>query len=160
MSGKVAKRRRQSERAEIARTMPVVVQFIRGAVDTLRGEYARRLKAIRQNDPKGAAELGGALTPCTTCAFRKTADFTDGDDAFLKTSCSLVAALASDHPFLCHHPKEPGETGDYRPREFPCIGWLTLQSPIPGTFNVRKLLGDRVVDLCVDGNNVFNEAKP
>lgn len=156
MSGKQAKRLRASERdIKVSEMKPVVVKFIRDALGKLRREYARRLRIIRRNDPEGVAALGDVLTPCQTCAFRTTADFTDGDDGFLKTSTLLVDALAKGRPFVCHLPKEPGDE-DYRPREFPCIGWLTLQSPIPGPFDVRDLLGDKVVDLMVDGSRILN----
>jgi len=156
MSGKQAKRKRTAAMlAEAEAAKPVVVKFIRNAVDKLRQEYARRLRIIRRNNPEGTAALGSALTPCQTCAFRKTADFTDGDDGFLRTSTLLVGALAKGSPFACHLPRQPGDT-EYKPRDFPCIGWLTLQSPIPGTFDIRQLLGDQVVDLLVDGSRVLN----
>jgi len=157
MSGKQAKRQRKAAmQTEVESMKPIVVKFIRGAVDKLRQEYARRLKIIRQNDPEGAAELADALTPCQTCAFSRTADFTDGYDGFLGTSCLLVEAMAEGRPFVCHQPKEPGELGDYLPREFPCIGWLTLQSPTPGPFDVRELLGDETVDTLIEGSRILN----
>lgn len=156
MSGKQAKRRRtEALTADAARSKPIVVEFLRGAVDKLRQEYARRLKFLRQNDPNGVEELGDILTPCETCAFRRTADFTDGYDGFLQTSCLLVEAMDEGQPFFCHLPKEPGDE-DYKPREMPCIGWLTLQSPIPGPFSVRELLGDTVVDTMMEGSQILN----
>jgi hypothetical protein len=101
------------------------------------------------------AALAEILTPCETCAFRKTADFTDGETGFLQTSCELVAALDKGRRFVCHYPKEPGE--DYRPREFPCVGWMALQSPIPGDpLDVRALLGDGVVDTMVEGSRILS----
>lgn len=156
MSAKQAKRQRAATRdAETSEHKTVVVKFLRGAADKLRFEYARRLRVLRDRDPVGAQDLGEALTPCQTCAFRKPADFTDGDDGFLQTSCSLVNALDRGAPFMCHNPKQPGDE-QYTPRDFPCVGWLTLQSPIPGIFDVRELLGGRVVDLMVEGDRVFN----
>jgi hypothetical protein len=156
MSAKQTKRQRAAERdSETAEHMMVVVEFLRGAVDKLRQEYARRLKFLRQRDPGGAQDLGEALTPCQTCAFRKPADFTDGNDGFLQTSCSLVNALDRGAAFMCHNPKQSGDE-QYTPRDFPCVGWLTLQSPIPGVFKVRELLGGNVVDLMVEGDRIFN----
>ena len=161
MNGKRAKRQRAVKRdADVEEMRPVVVKFLRGAVDKLRHEYARRLKVIRQNDPEGVAALGEVLTPCQTCAFRKSADFTDGDQGFLQTSTVLVDTLAKGEPFMCHQPKNPGDD-DYKPRDFPCIGWLTLQSPIPGLFDVREVLGDEVVNLMVEGSHILNpERRP
>lgn len=156
MSGKQAKRRRTAVlAAEGEKAKPIVVRFIRDAIDKLRQEYARRLKFIRQTNPEGVAGLGAALTPCETCAFRRTADFTNGPDGFVQTACLLVEAMAEDRPFMCHLPKEPGDE-DYRPRQFPCIGWLTLQSPIPGAFDVRELLGDVTVDTLIEGSRILN----
>lgn len=156
MNGKKAKRQRTAALLrDVEESKPAVVQFLRGAVDKLRHEYARRLRIIRHNDPAGAAELADVLAPCETCAFRKTADFTDGYDGFLQTSCLLIDALDKGRRFVCHLPKQPGDE-DYRPRDFPCIGWLTLQSPIPGPFDVRELLGDLVVDTMVTGSRIMN----
>ena len=90
MSGKQAKRRRRDIMvAEVAEAKAVVVPFYRSMIDKLRKEYARRLKVIREHDPEGVAELKEVLTPCATCAFRRPADFTDGEDGFLQTSFSL-----------------------------------------------------------------------
>ncbi len=156
MSGKRAKRERTAAMlAEAEEHKLVGVRFLRDAIDKLRGEYARRLRFLRHRDPDAVERLGNALTPCATCAFRKTADFTDGDSGFLQTSCLLVEALDKGSPFLCHLPKQPGDE-DYRPRDYPCIGWLTLQSPIPGPFAVRELLGDVVVDTMVEGSRILN----
>lgn len=163
MNGKKAKRQRTAAMlADVEESKSVVVRFLRDSVNKLRQEYARRLKIIRRHDPDGAAALGDALKPCATCAFRTSADFTDGDDGFLQTSCMLVAALDKGAAFLCHLPKQEGDE-DYRPRDYPCIGWLTLQSPIPGPFAVRELLGDVVVDTMVEGSRILNperHAKP
>lgn len=164
----MAKRRRRDQLdADTARAKPVVVRFLRDALGKLRQEYARRLKRIRERDPQGVAELGSALTPCDTCAFRHSADFSDGYDGFLQTSTLLVHALETGARFFCHEPKAAGETGDYRIRKFagpdgrehgwPCVGWLTLQSPNGGDpLNIRELLGDTVVDLMVEGSEVLN----
>lgn len=160
VSGKQAKRQRAVEREAVnAEMKPIVTKFLRMAVNKLRGEYARRLKIIRQNDPEGVAELGAALTPCETCAFRTSADFTDGYDGFLQTSTLLVEALDEGYAFRCHYPKGPDDS-EYRPRAFPCIGWLTLQSPIPGAFDVRELLGAEVVDIMVEGARILNPDHP
>ena len=157
MSQKQLRRqRRHALEAEADQARPVVVKFLREAVDKLRREYARRLKAIRTHDPEGVAELKDVLTPCDTCAFRRTADFTDGDNGFLQTSCLLVHALDNGAPFYCHEPKQEGDE-DYTPRAMPCIGWLTLQSPIPGEpLQIRGLLGDTVVDTMVEGSKIFS----
>lgn len=156
MSGKQAKRRRAVElEVETAKTTPVVVRLIRSSIDRLRHEYARRLRILRERDPEQTAELADAITPCDTCAFRRTADFTDGDIGFLRTSTLLIDALDRGAPFMCHLPKED-DAEDHKPAALPCIGWLALQSPIPGAFSVRELLGDDLVDLMVDGSKALN----
>ena len=71
----------------------------------------------------------------------------------MQTSCLLVDALAKGAPFLCHLPKQEGDE-DYRPRDYPCIGWMTLQSPIPGPFAVRELFPrDVTANGCTTGSS-------
>lgn len=159
MSGKQAKRARK---AEVERLQPVVSSFLRDALDKLRHEYARRSRVIRQADPEGVENLGEVLNSCDTCAFKRSADYTDGYSGFLQTSCMLVHALDTGAPFYCHEPKTEGDE-EYRPREispgryWPCIGWLTVNSPKAGEpLNVRELLGDTTVDIMVEGSRILN----
>jgi hypothetical protein len=155
MSHKTSKRQRQQDRADVARAMPVVVNLIRGHLDKLRSEFARRLKLQRRKFPK-------MQLPCETCAFRKSADFTDGDMGFVQTTVSFVHAMDNVDKgaiFYCHE-RDPSKPEGYRPRlDKPCAAWFVLNSTTPEPLNVRDFLGKEIVDYCADGNRLFNEAQ-
>jgi len=157
MSAKTAKRRRQQESVEFEEKQRFVVNWVRGHLNKLRREFSRRLKLQRRQFPK-------MKLPCETCAFRTSADFTDGDDGFLRTSLSFVHAMATGAPFYCHEPKKPGDDDQYRPRfneklklSEPCAGWVVLYSTTPETLDIRRFLGNDEVSMMVDCHNMIRE---
>lgn len=160
MSGKKAKQERREATRE-------VVDWLRPHLNRLRGEFARRLKLQRQDFPK-------MKLPCETCAFRTSADFTDGDDGFIGTTIGVVDALARGEIFYCHQPATPESAaiyGDtkYQPRRNekldmlePCAGWWVLNSTTPEPLNVWDFFGEKTTRLFAGCVAILNgkEAKP
>lgn len=165
MSGKKAKQERQAMRARQDEATHTVAQMFRRSLNKLRQEFARRVRFGREKFP------GMQPGVCETCAFRTTADFTDGEVGFLETTVGLITALDRGTVFYCHEEADAESRkvyGDnkYQPRRdeetgilLPCAGWMFMHANAPEPLNVREHLGDVIVGLAIEGNAVFNEVK-
>lgn len=165
MSGKKAKQQRQVVRVRQDEATHTVAQMFRNSLNKLRLEYARRFKIARQKFPEMK------MTPCETCAFRTTADFTDGDIGFLETTVGLITALDKGHAFYCHMDADDESRKVYGENKYqplrdeetgallPCAGWMLMWANAPEPLDVREHLGDVIVGLAVEGNAIFNDVK-
>lgn len=156
MSGKEAKRQRQEKRAETDRLFGEAAQkWLLPAMTKLRQEFARRLRIQKRKFPK-------MKLPCETCAFRTSADFTDGNSGFVQTALKFVEAQAKGHPFYCHEAEKVN--GEYVVRvnkkiglPEPCAGWIVLNSTTPEPLDIREMLGGWQVDFMLQGAAVFRD---
>lgn len=156
MSGKRQKQRRAGQRVETDRLFEEATQkWLLPAMTKLRQEFARRLRIQRRKFPK-------MKLPCETCAFRTSADLTDGHSGFVQTTLKFVEAQAKGQTFFCHEAEKVN--GEYVIRvnkklglPEPCAGWMVLNSTTPEPLDVRKMLGDWQVDFLLQGADVFKE---
>lgn len=158
MSNKKAKRQRRVERATFEEAANGLVVWLRPMLMKIRQEFARRYKIRAPEWESMEDKLTEKLPrPCETCAVRASADFTDGNGAFIITTLGFIDACAREKGvFLCHEEKQGAN--EYKPAALsdgtalPCIGWMVLKSPMPEPANIGEIVGKRELAFALEAH--------